>query len=332
VLPIRAMLDPALRARIITRHALYYTHPVSDAPLFVRAASSISWFGERLAIVQDDTLLIALVDPQSFEVEAIALPLRQDGARTFDVAQGNKKQKADFEASVSSTLDGTETLFAFGSGSHENRESIAIIRQHATSFESSIVHAPALYAALRAERGFLSSELNLEGALLVGDTLRLFQRSNGTQLAADTPVCCATCDLSWSGLLAYLAAPAASQVPALRDVQHYDLGKAEDARLTFTDAALLPDGSVAFSASAESSPNAYDDGVVTGSALGKLAPGKAFLCPLVDEQGTPVRDKVEGLVVARGTASGPARRAYLVFDPDDHRVAATLAEVELSGF
>jgi hypothetical protein len=98
----------------------------------------------------------------------------------------------------------------------------------------------------------------------------------------------------------------------------------------------LPDGALAFCASAESSPNAYDDGVVTGSALGILGADSARLCPLLDEHSAPVRDKVEGLALFRSTPAsttrGSAQHAYLVFDPDDHHAPATLAEVELLGF
>lgn len=325
---IRATLDPCLRARIRARHALHYTDPRSDLPPFVRAASSLTWFADRLAVVQDDTLLVALIDPDTFSVEAVELPLRADGARTFDKKQGNKKYKADFEAAVSSSLGGAPTLFAFGSGSHQNRESVAVLSQHANGWQSRIVHVPALYTGMRAVQGFLSSELNLEGALLIGDRLRLFQRSNGAALSADAPVCCATCDLDWPALLAHLAAPHEAPAPLPQDIRHYDLGLADDGRLTFTDAALLPDATIAFSASAENSPNAYDDGEVTGSALGKLDGERALLCPLLDERGSPVREKVEGLAFAREST----RRAYVVFDPDDHRKPACLAEVELMGF
>jgi hypothetical protein len=325
---LRATLDPGLQARIRSRHALHYAQPQPGFPAFVRAASSVTWLGERLAIVQDDTLLIALVDPASCAVEAVALPLRADGARTFDVAQGNKKFKADFEGCVSALVNGAPTLFAFGSGSHENRESIAVLSRAGTHVESRIVHVPAFYAALREQPGFLSSELNLEGALLIGDTLRLFQRGNGTPLVAGADVSCATCDLSWSELLAHLGAPAQAPVPVLRGVRQYDLGTVDDARLTFTDAALMPDGSVAFSASAERSPNAYDDGIVTGSALGKIGPHGIVVCPLCDEQGAPVREKVEGLVFSKGSS----QQAFVVFDPDDHEQPATLAVVALRGF
>ncbi|HEX6239399.1 MAG TPA: hypothetical protein VFZ61_00845, partial [Polyangiales bacterium] len=81
---VRASVDPHLRARIVRRHALHYTGsvPAADRPSFVRAASGLVWFQQRLAIVQDDTLLVALVDPHTMQVEALDLPLRTDGARS----------------------------------------------------------------------------------------------------------------------------------------------------------------------------------------------------------------------------------------------------------
>jgi hypothetical protein len=325
---IRATLDPALRARIRARHALYYTRPRADLPPFVRAASSLTWFDDRLAVVQDDTLLVALIDPAAMTVEAVELPLRADGARTFDKEQGNKKHKADFEAAVGATLDGAPTLFAFGSGSHENRESIAVLSRSDAGWQRRIVHVPALYAGLRAAQGFLSSELNIEGAVLIGDQLRLFQRSNGSALSTSVPVCCATCDLDWPVLLAHLRAPDEAPAPLPHGIQLYDLGCADGGRLTFTDAALLPHAGITFSASAENSPNAYDDGEVTGSALGKIEGERVTLCPLLDERGSPVREKVEGLALALDTP----HRAYVVFDPDDHRKPGVLAELELVGF
>lgn len=327
VQPIRASVAPELSARIVRRHALLYAG-AGNPSRFVRAASGLTWFRGRLAVVQDDALQLALVDPATFAVEALDLPLRADGARTFDVERGNKRDKPDFEACIALEHHGAPALLAFGSGSHRNRESLALVVEREGKLHSSIVHVPALYAALRALPGFLSSELNLEGAVTLGDTLRLFQRSNGTALDPSVAPTCASCDLSLSALLAHADAPAIAPVPALGHPRQYELGRAGAGRLTFTDATLLSDGAILFCASAESSPNAYDDGEVTGSALGVLRDDSARLCLLCDEQGTPVRDKVEGVALGR---DGSTARVYVVIDPDDHRVPGTLAEVELSG-
>lgn len=327
----RATYDSTLSAHIVARRPLIYTTPPEDnvdCGPHVRATSGVCWFGEQLAMVQDDALFVALVDPTRGTVRSVALPQRSDGASLFDKERGNKAHKPDLEACVSLTLDGAQALLGFGSGSHENRESIALLQETAAGYHATLIATPALYAQLRALPEFLRNELNLEGAVLLGDTLRLFQRSNGTLLSGQTAATCASCDLSLAALLAHLRDPS-SAPPALHNVQHYDLGTIEGARLTMTDATLLPNQSgLLFAASAERSPNAYDDGEVTGSALGKIDAQGVRLCLLTDEQGNPVRDKAEGVTLCRHDST----RAYVVFDPDDHRVAATLTEVELRGF
>lgn len=327
---LRGHEDPALSARIVARHALSYrTQPTQpDFPSFVRAGSSLSWFLGKLAVVQDDTLSVGLIDSQTFEVDAVALPLRADGARTFDKERGNKAHKPDLEASFSATYQGAPALYALGSGSHENRESFVVLVSDGGKLRAQFIHVPELYAALRAQTGFLSTELNLEGAVLVGDTLRLFQRSNGALLAGQHEASCATCDLNFRALHAYLSDPAHVSLPALSNVRCYDLGRIGAARLTFTDVALRADGALLFSASAESSPNAYDDGAVAGSALGVLTPDGARYTLLHDEQGAASLDKAEGLALYAERSD----RALVVFDPDDHHKPAELAEVELRGF
>ena len=111
-------------------------------------------------------------------------------------------------------------------------------------------------------------------------------------------------------------------------MRHYDLGRIGDARLTFTDAALRADGTLLYSASAESSPNAYDDGAVAGSALGVLSEQGARYTLLRDERGALALDKAEGLALRAGRVD----QALVVFDPDDRTRPACLAEVTLRGF
>jgi hypothetical protein len=328
---VRGLEDPSLHARIVARRVLRYAAPVLEAggarQEYVRAASGLCWFQGRLAIVQDDALLLALLDPDGGGVEALELPLRADGARFFDVERGNKRDKPDLEACLALEIAGRPALLAFGSGSRPNRECLALVRPDPAGYRSELREAHALYAALHALPGFLSSELNLEGAVLLGDRLRLLQRGNGSPLAGATPLC-ATCDIGLADFLEYLEDPPARPPPALEQPCRYDLGSIGGARLTFTDACTLRADALLFTASAERSPNAYDDGVVVGSALGAIDGAGARWCALHDEQGRLVTDKVEGVAL---DPRDPLR-AYLVFDPDDHRAPATLAEVALAGF
>ena len=91
---IQAKRDPALKAIVQKRVPLFYSQgadPVSDRPAHVRAGSSLSWLGDKLALIQDDANFLVLVDPESLNVEAITLVAGEAGARQFDDLRGNKR-------------------------------------------------------------------------------------------------------------------------------------------------------------------------------------------------------------------------------------------------
>jgi hypothetical protein len=270
---------------------------VSVRPLpGVRAGSGLAWLGERLAVIQDDAPAVALVDPASGRVESRKLP----------GGGWDKATKLDLEACVS---DG-ERLFAFGSGSTPRREQIAIVDEAGAR----VVEAPAFYAALRDAADFAGSELNVEGAVLSGGTLRLFQRGNGAPREGREPVD-ATGDVEWPALLGHLQT--GSIPPRVSNVVRYDLGRIDGVRLTFTDAA----GDF-FLAVAEDSPDTYRDGPVVGAALGRIGDAGARWARLVDREGKPFVAKAEGLAV-RGDD------AWVVIDRDDPGVPADLCRVEI---
>ncbi|HEY1098109.1 MAG TPA: hypothetical protein VGF99_04245, partial [Myxococcota bacterium] len=107
------------------------------------------------------------------------------------------------------------------------------------------------------------------------------------------------------------------------DVTGVDLGRIAGTRLTFTDATRHADGRVFFLAAAEASPNAIDDGVVVGTAVGRIDGAALQVLPLLDERGAPLLDKVEGIAFA---ADG---RCFVVVDKDDPDVPADLLIVGL---
>ena len=51
-------------------------------------------------------------------------------------------------------------------------------------------------------------------------------------------------------------------------MREYDLGRVDGVAFGFTDGALLPDGGWLFSAVAEDTDNAFDDGACSGAAIG----------------------------------------------------------------
>jgi hypothetical protein len=86
----------------------------------------------------------------------------------------------------------------------------------------------------------------------------------------------------------------------VESVRHYELGKIDDAPLTFTDGCALGDGSVLFSAVAEQADDAYVDGPCRGAAVGAIgSDGRLRRIEYLDQPW-----KIEG--IAGGTASRPA--------------------------
>jgi hypothetical protein len=325
--PLRARRDPRLSAVVRARTPLYYTEgadPALDRPASARSGSSLVWFRGRLAVVQDDAHFIALVDPDTRHVEAVPLPADAHGRRLFDDLRGTKHLKMDLEAGVVVPSPTGERLLALGSGSTHARERIAVLEN--AYGPARIIHAEALYATLRQARAFSGSELNVEGALHLGDHLRLFNRGNGAPRDGIMPVD-ATCDLRWDALAAYLDAPDRMPPPPPERIVAYALGALAGIRLTFTDASATHFG-LLYCASAEDSPDAVEDGEVMGTAVGTLPPdAPPRWAPLTYPDGSPCVEKVEGLCPSRIRPG----LLYLVTDPDAPRAPAELCEVELRG-
>lgn len=322
--------DPALAARVIRVTPLIYTSGADaalDRPAHVRAGSSLARFGHILAVVQDDANFVAIIDTQTQETRAIELPVGEGGVRQFDDLRGNKRFKCDFEACVAVAAHGADALLAFGSGSSPLRERVMVIRDPAgASPQVTVAETPELYAALRAAQDFAGSDMNIEGAVMVGDQVRLFGRGNGVARGTLLPLD-ATCDLAWPALWAYLQSPRAGAPPQPQTIVQYQLGELAGLRLGFTDAASGP-GALIFSAAAEDSPDATRDGPVAGSVLGVFdTTGQARWTALCDADGERFTGKVEGVALM------PDRpyRAYVVVDRDDPGHPSELCEVELAG-
>lgn len=331
-----AEVVPDLEARVVSRRPLLYARGADaslDRPLHVRAGSALARLdGGLLAVVQDDASFVALVDPRlGGEVFDLPLP-SEDGVRQFGHARGNKHEKLDLEACL--VTDGV--LLAFGSGSTPRRERVLVLSaswstpgQAASApaeARAAIVHAEALYAAMRADPAFCGSELNVEGAVVRGPDVLFFQRGNGAPARDLAPVD-ATARVDRKALLAYLRGE--GPCPALRDVIAWRLTMPGDApgRLSFTDAALTPRGNLAFLACAEDSPDATEDGPVSAVTIGRLDDRirVAALALVRDEAGAPLLDKAEGLAFDPADAS----RAWVVVDKDDETTPSELLELRL---
>ena len=129
----------------------------------VRAGSALSWIAGRLLVVQDDVLAVALVDPRTRTMERVNLESTGQALP--------KPEKPDFEASV---LAPNGIVYVLGSGSSPKRRRIA--RVDPATRDVAMVDAGKLYDRL-AER--LGTTPNLEGAVHLGDRVRLLHRGAG---------------------------------------------------------------------------------------------------------------------------------------------------------
>ena len=320
-----ARRDPALAAVVVRRVPLEYEETTDGQSRMtpVRSASSIVRTRDGLVIAQDDANFIAFYNEDGTPRRAFALPAGEGGHRHFDERRGKKEHKLDLEGSVAVTTERGETLLQFGSGSTPRRESVAILGRVEPQPEVSLIHAPALFDALRRETGFAGSELNIEGAIQVGDVVRLFNRGNAARLGQPIN---ASCDLPLRALLAHLSDPTGEPPPTPANVVQYQLGELDGVALGFTDVTAWRD-KLYYSAAAEDSPDVVRDGPVPGSAIGVIEPDGARWAPFTNGDGSVFAAKVEGLVPAQDGRDA----FYVVVDSDSPDAQSDLCTVELSG-
>jgi hypothetical protein len=266
----------------------------------VRAASAIAAFGDGWLVAQDDATHAAWLRPGTVTPVRVVDPV--DGLEVFSSAAGTKHLKPDFEAACA--VPGGEVLM-LGSGSSPARMRASLVGGDGFV----VAGLRPLYLAIAAALGLREDQLNLEGACLIGDRLRWFQRAN---LAAGAPT--ASADIDASALLAAVRGETASDKIDIHDVRRYDLGTVGGVALAVTDAVTIGDGRVLVSAAAEDTLNAVDDGPVVGSGIALLgADGEPPIYAAL-----PDAEKVEGLAVREATADGV--RLVAVVDADDHDI------------
>ncbi len=281
-------------------------------PAFLSAASGLVRVGAHLYVVADDELDLGVFAaagsrPGRFhKLFAGKLP---------DKKKARKKHKPDLEAlcllpPARGHKDGA--LLLLGSGSRDNRRRAALLPLDA---DGALVGAPELldltplYRPLEARL----EKLNIEGAVVRGPELLLFQRGNK------------------GGPNAVIRMKLAPTLAALRKgkgkiaftVTPHDLGMIDGVPLGFTDASPLPGGAIIFTTVAEATDDAYLDGPCRGSAIGMLDP-KGRVTWLKRLKG---RGKIEGV---HATRQGKQVALLLVSDADDASVPAGLFAAKVS--
>jgi len=270
---------------------LTYERCVDGLPPHVRAASALRRFDGRLVIVQDDADALAVRDGSGV-VRAVLLPPHASGRRVFDDTLGNKHEKLDLEACVT-IADGR--LVAFGSGSLPARERLVVWDGRAPPV---IVAASSLYADLRAAVTRGGARLNVEGAAVSGNTVKLFHRGNDTRGTAARN---AIAEIELDELAEWLGGGAAS--PRVARVTAVELGAERGVPFGFTDAVALDEERIVVLACAEDSACAISDGDVLGCRIGLLSAHGLFMADVCDAAGKRTMLKLEGIERRLGSST-----------------------------
>ena len=273
------------------------------------AASGLVRVGKFLYVVADDELHLGVFDASGAGAGSL---LRLFDGELPESGPKRKKKKPDLEALALLPPFAAFThgaLFALGSGSRRNRRTGALLgvgADGAARGAPGLVDLSAMFSALDEE----FPDLNIEGAVVSGGELRLFQRGN--KRAGNALV-----RFRLSEVLDSLASAARPEPLRPIAIQRVDLGEIDGIPLCITDGAALPDGEIVFTAIAEDTDNSFFDGPCTGAAVGILANDGSLR--FLERLDRPL--KIEGV---DAQIEGTGLRLSLVTDADDASVPAAL--------
>lgn len=289
------MLHVEIRRRLVV-------HDPSGGLGHLSAASGLVRLGSQICVVADDELSLGVFDLTN---DAPGRLVRLLDGELPHRAKQRKAAKPDLEALAALPAFAGHAhgaLLALGSGSRTTRDRGALLPLAAGGGLQPPARPIDLEPLLAPLRDQFGAALNIEGAFVLGDTVRLLQRGN--KAAAQNA--CIT--YAWGGLQRWLGAgePAPSPVA----VTPLPLGAIDGVPLGFTDGAALPDGGWVFCAAAEDTADSYADGACAGSVVGRVDAAGA----IVQIERLSLACKIEGIVAAR---DGDGIALLMVTDPDD---------------
>ena len=285
-----------------------------DRPAFLTAASGLVAVGRFFYAVADDELHLGVFEVDSNRPGSL---LRLFPGDLPDKPTKRKKAKPDLEALLHLPAFDNHphgALLALGSGSSKHRYRGALISLN----NDGSVRGEVRILDTTVWLGQLTDhfdELNIEGAWVSDSQIHLLQRGNkGAGVNA----------VASSDLAPLLNSLNDDQLPAPRglQIQHFDLGCMQDVPLCFSDACALASGECLFTAVAEDTQDAQNDGAFVGAAIGLMSR---------DRQLRWVRSvtpsfKIEGIETI-GNHADP--NILLVTDADDPAVPALLLSANL---
>ena len=206
--------------------------------------------GSASGLIYYDNTILAIGDNSSYlyEYQIDTNNLKRHALSKNSEENILKYLKPDFEA-ITKYQD---TLYLFGSGSTENRNTMVQV-DIKTKKVIKTINLTDLYLGMQSFGTISSEDFNLEGAIFNGETWYLFNRGNGK---TNKNVVFSITAKNLEGQLQMIS-------------KEYKLPKIKGVRTSFTDA-ILVDDKIYFLATAEDTASTYDDGEVLGSIIGRI--------------------------------------------------------------
>lgn len=228
--------------------------PLENLP----SASGVEIIDGVIYIIGDDTPYMYVLDHSLKLLEKVTLFDSED----FETGRIPKKIKPDLECMTTLTIHGNKYILAMGSGSKENRDKGFLIKLP-TRYNKKYIVQPfsftRLYNLLRSNPDIAGNgRLNLEAAAADGQHFILFNRANksGNNVLLYFQL---------EEFIVYLTEnPDLVPFPV---IQNFDLPSIEGVPAGFSGASFW-EGKIFFTAAAEDTSDAVDDGEVHGSLLG----------------------------------------------------------------
>lgn len=270
--------------------------------------------GSGLLLEKDSLYIISDNSPSLFKLNLKSNNYREIAINGMDKNQYElpKRTKPDFESSLILKIKDRNYLLAFGSGSAPRRE-VLLMLEIGKEHVQKRIPLNGLYAELRKRHGLSDEALNIEGAACCHGRIYLFLRKKNMVIS-----------MVEKDFIDYLETPLEKTVPASSE-QIITLPRHGGVFAGFSGATEIRykgKEAILFCASLEHTPNAIDDGPVSGSYVGLLTEqrGKLDLGEINfvrDQRGNILKDKIESVVVSEGDSG--SYKAILVADNDDGR-------------
>lgn len=206
--------------------------------------------GSASGLIYHDNTILAIGDNSSYLYEYQINTNKIERHALAENSEENipKHLKPDFEA-ITKYQD---TVYIFGSGSTENRNTMVLVDIKTKKVIKSI-NLGDLYLGMQSFGTISSEDFNLESAIYNGKNWYLFNRGNGKT--------------NKNVVFSITAKNLEDQLQMIS--KEYKLPKIKGIRTSFTDATLVDD-KIYFLATAENTKSTYTDGEVLGSIVGRI--------------------------------------------------------------